>query len=60
MQSDSEYVAKRKHEHACTSHAKSLQIKKKMRMEEETRQLSASLAEHLGSMEAVGQPHWAQ
>ena len=60
MQSVNEYVAKREQEHVCTSYDKSLEIKKKMRMEEETRHLSALLAEHLGSAEAVGQPHRAQ
>ena len=54
MQLDSEYVAKRKHEYACMSCDESIEIKKKIRMEEESRQLNALLAKHLGSAEAVG------
>ena len=60
MQLDKENVAKRKHEHACTSYDESIEIKKKIRMEEETRQLSALLAEHLGSAKAVRQPRQGQ
>lgn len=60
MQSASEYVVKRKQEHACTSLDESLEIKKKMHMEEETRQFSALLVEHLGLAKAVGQPCRAQ
>ena len=60
MKSDKEHVAKRKQEHACASHVENLEMKKKMRMKEETRQLSALLAEHLGWAEAIGQPYWAQ
>ena len=56
MQLDKENVAKRKHEHACTLYEESIEIKKKIRMEEETRQLNALLAEHLGSAKAIGQP----
>ena len=60
MQLDNKYVAKRKHEYACMSCDESMEIKKKIRMEEETRQLSVLLAEHLGSAEAAGQPRRAQ
>ena len=56
MQLDKENVAKRKHEHACTLYDESIEIKKKIRMEEETRQLNALLAEHLESAKAIGQP----
>ena len=38
----------------------SLEIKKKIRMEEETRQLNVLLAKHLGSVEVAGQPCRAQ
>ena len=60
MQLDKENVAKRKHEHACTLYDESIEIKKKICMEEETRQLSALLAEHLGSAKAVRQPRQEQ
>ena len=60
MQSVNKNVAKRKHEHACTSCDESIEIRMKIRMEEETRQLSALLAEHLRLAEAVGQPCRAQ